>query len=79
MSDLVGPELLGYKAFRAYCLSVGGCAHDGAPIPDWDSLGDSVQGGWIEAGRAAVQHALGVGIQRVITELRGDDDDAQEQ
>lgn len=44
---------LARATFEAYRDAVGGVNFAGAPIPDWDDLGDTVQKGWIAAARYA--------------------------
>lgn len=36
-------------AYTAYGLSTGGKNYQGLPMPDWDALGDSIQGAWVSA------------------------------
>lgn len=58
------PADLGWSAFHGYREAVAGRTHDDLPIPGWADLGDEIQRGWIEAGKAAVRRALDLGIVR---------------
>lgn len=54
--------ILGEATFDGYVESVDGRTHDDKRIPAWEMLGDDVRTGWIDAGKAAVQRALDLGI-----------------
>lgn len=53
---MTGPDLA-QLAYRAYAESTGGKTWDGRDMPDWDGLGERIQGAWTAAAeevRAAV-------------------------
>jgi len=53
------PSELGLLAYLAYSEAVGGTTHDDRPMPAWEDLGEQVQGGWIAAAAAVVDHTAG--------------------
>jgi hypothetical protein len=53
------PSDLGQIAYLAYSDAVGGTTHDGRPMPAWEDLGETVQGGWTAAAASAIDHAAG--------------------
>ncbi|MFG2780836.1 hypothetical protein ACGFY7_23650 [Streptomyces prunicolor] len=53
------PIELGQLNYLAYSEAVGGLTHDGRPMPAWDDLGETVQGGWIAGAASVADHVVG--------------------
>jgi len=51
-------EVVGKKAFNAYCVVVHGVTHDGKAIPPWSQLTPQIRAGWVAAGRTSYSYVL---------------------